>query len=231
MNTDPNLLFSPERKQARRFDTPYRSRVMTEQVFTDEDLSEAEQRAARRKFNETLKRFFPEKSRYNVFFGELHGHSCLSDGKPTPDDYFRNIRDNAKLDFAALTDHHHGGIHADGNCAYHQHHQSRRHLHPHADLHLRIGFRHNRHEDFFHGGQLDGADLACLRADEREERHGDDHLRDLQRERLGRDIDRDLHGDHPAVHRDPGELDHHDGDEPVVHDLSGGKQSHSYHRV
>ena len=110
MNKDPNFLFSPERKEARRFDTPYRSRVMTDQVFTDEDLPEAEQRAARRKFNETLKRFFPEKSRYNVYFGELHGHSCLSDGKPTPDDYFRNIRDNAKLDFAALTDHHHGGI-------------------------------------------------------------------------------------------------------------------------
>ncbi|MCR5781727.1 MAG: DUF3604 domain-containing protein [Clostridia bacterium] len=103
-------IFSPERKQARRFDTPYRSRIMTDQVFTDEDLPEEERQAALRQFRETIKRFYPEENRYNVYFGDLHGHSCLSDGRPSPDDYYRNIRDAAGLDFAALTDHHHGGV-------------------------------------------------------------------------------------------------------------------------
>ncbi|MCR5042054.1 MAG: DUF3604 domain-containing protein [Clostridia bacterium] len=110
MNDSYDLPFSPERKQARRFDTPYRSRIMTDQVFTDEDLPEEARKAALRRFGESMEHFYPEKSKYRVFFGELHGHSCLSDGGPSPDDYYRNIRDVAKLDFAALTDHHHGGV-------------------------------------------------------------------------------------------------------------------------
>lgn len=110
MKASDDTLFSPERRQARRFDTPYRSRVMTDQVFTDDDLPDGERNAARKRFSDTIRRFYPEKNRYNVYFGELHGHSCLSDGRPSPEEYYRNIRDAAKLDFAALTDHHHGGI-------------------------------------------------------------------------------------------------------------------------
>ena len=36
-------IFSPERKQARRFDTPYRSRLMTDQVYTEDDLPVGEE--------------------------------------------------------------------------------------------------------------------------------------------------------------------------------------------
>ena len=109
--TDPaDALFSPERRQARRFDTPYRSRPMTDQVFTEEELDGEERRLAYPRFAETIRQFYPEPSKYRILFGELHGHSCLSDGGPTPDEYYRNIRENAKLDFAALTDHHHGGV-------------------------------------------------------------------------------------------------------------------------
>ena len=108
---DPSdALFSPERRQARRFDTPYRSRPMTDQVFTEEELDGEERRLAYPRFAETIRQFYPEPSKYRILFGELHGHSCLSDGGPTPDEYYRNIRENAKLDFAALTDHHHGGV-------------------------------------------------------------------------------------------------------------------------
>lgn len=42
---------------------------------------------------------------YTRFWGDTHGHTVLSDGQGTPDDYFAHARDVAKLDFAILTDH------------------------------------------------------------------------------------------------------------------------------
>jgi hypothetical protein len=45
-----------------------------------------------------------------VYWGDLHGHSGLSDGTGTPEDYFRYARDVAGLDVAALTDHDHWGL-------------------------------------------------------------------------------------------------------------------------
>ncbi len=43
-------------------------------------------------------------------WADLHGHSHLSDGTGTPDDYYRYARDVAALDVAALTDHDHWGL-------------------------------------------------------------------------------------------------------------------------
>jgi hypothetical protein len=45
-----------------------------------------------------------------IYWGDLHGHSSLSDGTGTPEDYFRYARDVAALDVAALTDHDHWGM-------------------------------------------------------------------------------------------------------------------------
>jgi hypothetical protein len=45
-----------------------------------------------------------------LLWGDLHGHSNLSDGTGTPEDYYRYARDVAGLDAAALTDHDHWGI-------------------------------------------------------------------------------------------------------------------------
>jgi hypothetical protein len=45
-----------------------------------------------------------------LYWGDLHGHSGLSDGTGTPEDYFRYARDVAGLDVAALTDHDHWGL-------------------------------------------------------------------------------------------------------------------------
>ncbi len=45
-----------------------------------------------------------------VLWGDLHGHSQISDGTGTPEDYFRYARDVAGLDVAALTDHDHWGM-------------------------------------------------------------------------------------------------------------------------
>ncbi|MCP4713580.1 MAG: DUF3604 domain-containing protein, partial [Deltaproteobacteria bacterium] len=40
-----------------------------------------------------------------IYWGDLHGHSQLSDGTGTPDDYFTYARFVSGLDVAALTDH------------------------------------------------------------------------------------------------------------------------------
>jgi hypothetical protein len=47
-----------------------------------------------------------------VYWGDLHGHSALSDGTGAPEDYYRYARDVAALDVAALTDHDHWGMRA-----------------------------------------------------------------------------------------------------------------------
>jgi hypothetical protein len=45
-----------------------------------------------------------------LLWADLHGHSSLSDGTGTPDDYFEYARDVAALDIIALTDHDHWGM-------------------------------------------------------------------------------------------------------------------------
>ena len=45
-----------------------------------------------------------------IFWGDLHGHSNLSDGTGLPEDYFSYARDVAALDVVALTDHDHYGM-------------------------------------------------------------------------------------------------------------------------
>lgn len=45
-----------------------------------------------------------------ILWADLHGHSGLSDGTGTPDDWFAYARDVAALDVASLTDHDHWGM-------------------------------------------------------------------------------------------------------------------------
>ena len=45
-----------------------------------------------------------------LLWGDVHGHSNLSDGTGTPDDYFDYAREVAGLDVVALTDHDHWGV-------------------------------------------------------------------------------------------------------------------------
>lgn len=59
---------------------------------------------------EVLQSYNPPPSEYHVRFGEIHGHTELSDGEGSIDAYFRTARDVAKLDFCALTDHDHAGV-------------------------------------------------------------------------------------------------------------------------
>ena len=45
-----------------------------------------------------------------ILWADLHGHSALSDGTGTPEEYLRYARDVAALDVIALTDHDHWGM-------------------------------------------------------------------------------------------------------------------------
>ncbi|MFH0943740.1 MAG: CehA/McbA family metallohydrolase [Planctomycetota bacterium] len=42
---------------------------------------------------------------YHLYFGDMHGHTELSDGKGSVQDYFAHARDVSALDFAIVTDH------------------------------------------------------------------------------------------------------------------------------
>jgi hypothetical protein len=45
---------------------------------------------------------------YQIYWGDLHGHTENSDGKGSLDHYFSYARDTAKLDFVVVTDHDYG---------------------------------------------------------------------------------------------------------------------------
>ena len=46
-----------------------------------------------------------ENTNYNLYFGQLHSHTNYSDGLGTVDEAYTYARDNAKVDFLAVTDH------------------------------------------------------------------------------------------------------------------------------
>lgn len=47
-----------------------------------------------------------EHPQYRLYWGEIHGHTCLSDGgQRTPDQFYHWGRDTAMLDFCAIADH------------------------------------------------------------------------------------------------------------------------------
>lgn len=99
----------PDRKKCRGYDLPGRCQRFTDLVYygkaSDKD-------ALKKEIFSIEEEYYPEKSPYNLYFGEIHGHSQLSDGfaEVTPEKYFNHLRYTAKLDFAALSDHDHGGI-------------------------------------------------------------------------------------------------------------------------
>ena len=99
----------PEKRVARSIDMPGRCRKFTDMVYSgkhpDPERYWREIKAVQDEFN-------PPPLEYSLFCGEMHGHTNLSDayGHVDIDGYFRSIRDQAKLDFGALSDHDHGGV-------------------------------------------------------------------------------------------------------------------------
>ena len=96
-----------EIRRARGYDYPDRSRAFTDTVYGHDAKPEPEMRAD---LDRAVHAFDPEPPAYRVFFGDIHGHSTLSDGSKTIDECYRAARDLAKLDFCAVTDHDHGGV-------------------------------------------------------------------------------------------------------------------------
>ena len=47
----------------------------------------------------------PRAAEYRLFWGDVHTHTSLSDGKGSPEQVLAHARDAAQLDFAILTDH------------------------------------------------------------------------------------------------------------------------------
>jgi len=47
----------------------------------------------------------PAQAQYQIYWGDMHGHTANSDGKGSLDDYFTYARDVAKLDFVVVSDH------------------------------------------------------------------------------------------------------------------------------
>jgi hypothetical protein len=97
----------PERHLARRYDCVTRSREFQQTVHSG---YVADPTPVYNRLRELEQEYFPPAPEYQVYYGELHGHTCLSDGGPTVDEYFTSCRDRAKLDFAAIADHTHGGV-------------------------------------------------------------------------------------------------------------------------
>lgn len=92
-----------ERKKARGFDVPMRSREYTDLVYGGGKIPDiiSKMREADEKLN-------PPENEYHIYVGEMHGHTDLSDASPNIDTYFQIARDTAKLDFCAISDHDHG---------------------------------------------------------------------------------------------------------------------------
>lgn len=96
-----------DKYKARRFDTPGRCKIFTDIVY-QEDTGDSTK--LWQQIRDAQRHFDPPAPELQCLVGEMHGHSNFSDGRPDIDAYFQNLRDNAKLDFAALTDHDHGGV-------------------------------------------------------------------------------------------------------------------------
>lgn len=87
----------------RKIDCPHRDRAFTDVVYGGTASCPAQ-------MAEVRQRHTPPPSAYHIYWGELHGHTILSDGTIDIDTYFATARDRAHLDFCALTDHDHGGV-------------------------------------------------------------------------------------------------------------------------
>ena len=99
----------PEKRTARSIDMQGRSRKFTDMVYSG---VQPDPKAYWQAINRTQNEFDPPAPEYSLYCGEMHGHTNISDAYDYVeiDGYFRSIRDKAKFDFGALSDHDHGGV-------------------------------------------------------------------------------------------------------------------------
>ena len=100
----------PERRLAKKIDMPGRCQEFTDLVYSG--ANPIGRWPLWEKIQLTEHKFFPGEPEYKPFIGEMHGHTGMSDGVPTltPELYFSRLKAMPGLDFAALTDHDHGGV-------------------------------------------------------------------------------------------------------------------------
>ena len=67
-----------ERNLAKRFDSPDRNARFTDLVYGYDGRAPE---AVRREMRQSVEAFYPEANRYRLLFGDLHGHTSLSDGR------------------------------------------------------------------------------------------------------------------------------------------------------
>jgi hypothetical protein len=89
--------------EGRLFTHPSRQLAVTRLVYHGKQADFAH-------FSEMSKPDWHPDTGLKLYWGDIHGHTELSDGRGTLDDYFRFARDEARLDFCAVTDHDHGGV-------------------------------------------------------------------------------------------------------------------------
>ncbi len=100
----------PEKRLAKKIDMPGRCQEFTDMVYSGKN--EMGMWPLWEKIQQTERKFHPPVSEYQPFIGEMHGHTAMSDGMRslTPELYFERLKSLPGLDFAALSDHDHGGV-------------------------------------------------------------------------------------------------------------------------
>lgn len=81
------IMKHPERNRAKRIDSPDRCQAFTGIVYGGAAQNPAE---CYRGLGESIAQFMPPANEFFLFFGDLHGHSDLSDGKVDVDTFFKN---------------------------------------------------------------------------------------------------------------------------------------------
>jgi len=101
-----------ETKAAKKIDTTWKLREITDIIYSNAAIAEQDKIA----LSNIVQDYPIEDDGRKVFFGEMHGHTVLSDGHVEPDTYFTNLQE--RVDFCAITDHDHGGMWRDNLYSY-----------------------------------------------------------------------------------------------------------------
>lgn len=95
----------PEATAAKKIDVTNRLPEVTQAVYLDAGQdTPAHRDALAEAFGTGSVAALP----YTLLFGDMHGHTVLSDGGVEPETFFENLRQ--RVDFCVLTDHDHGGL-------------------------------------------------------------------------------------------------------------------------
>lgn len=102
---DQTMPRHPEARAAKKIDVTNRLAELTQLVYLDagQDTPADRQRLAEGFGSGELP---PPPGM--LLFGDVHGHTVLSDGGVQPEEFFENLRQ--RMDFCVLTDHDHGGL-------------------------------------------------------------------------------------------------------------------------